>query len=563
MFIPATIQELKSFGWQKPDIILVTGDAYVDSPFIGISIIGKVLMRAGYKVAIIAQPDPNFGDDIMKFGEPELFWGVTGGSIDSMVANYTASKKRRKTDDLTAGGINNRRPDRAVISYCNLIRKYFKHTRPIVVGGVEASLRRIAHYDYWSDSIRKSIIFDAKADYLIYGMGEYSVLDLAERIKSQTSVKDLRGICYISSDKPKDFIELPSFAKVSKDKNAFQEMFNLFYQNNDPITARGLAQLQDTRYLIQNPPAEYLTTSQLDAIYDMQYERDAHPAFEKQGKVKALDTIINSVTTHRGCYGECNFCSIAVHQGRTVIWRSQKSIINEVRDMARKPGFKGYIMDVGGPTANMYGFECHVKLKNGSCRNKRCLYPEICSHLGVNHSLQIKLLQSLRKIPGMKKVFVASGIRYDMVLNDEKHGIKYLKEIAEHHVSGQMKIAPEHTEDKVLRLMGKPGKKSLLKFNELFYDISKSKGKNQFLTYYLVAAHPGCTENDMKQLKEFASQRLKINPEQVQIFIPLPSTYSALMYYSEQDPFTGDKIFVEKNIKRKETQKQIITERAR
>ncbi|HBC46293.1 MAG TPA: YgiQ family radical SAM protein, partial [candidate division Zixibacteria bacterium] len=546
-----------------PDIILVTGDAYVDSPFIGISIIGKVLMRAGYKVAIIAQPDPNSGDDIMKFGEPELFWGVTGGSIDSMVANYTASKKRRKTDDLTAGGINNRRPDRAVISYCNLIRKYFKHTRPIVVGGVEASLRRIAHYDYWSDSIRKSIIFDAKADYLIYGMGEYSVLDLAERIKSQTSVKDLRGICYISSDKPKDFIELPSFAKVSKDKNAFQEMFNLFYQNNDPITARGLAQLQDTRYLIQNPPAEYLTTSQLDAIYDMQYERDAHPAFEKQGKVKALDTIINSVTTHRGCYGECNFCSIAVHQGRTVIWRSQKSIINEVRDMARKPGFKGYIMDVGGPTANMYGFECHVKLKNGSCRNKRCLYPEICSHLGVNHSLQIKLLQSLRKIPGMKKVFVASGIRYDMVLNDEKHGIKYLKEIAEHHVSGQMKIAPEHTEDKVLRLMGKPGKKSLLKFNELFYDISKSKGKNQFLTYYLVAAHPGCTENDMKQLKEFASQRLKINPEQVQIFIPLPSTYSALMYYSEQDPFTGDKIFVEKNIKRKETQKQIITERAR
>jgi uncharacterized radical SAM protein YgiQ len=562
VFIPATIEELRVLGWQKLDIILVTGDAYVDSPFIGISVIGKVLLRAGYKVVIIAQPDVNSGDDIMKFGEPELFWGVTGGSIDSMVANYTASKKRRKSDDLTAGGNNNRRPDRAVIYYSNLIRKYFKNTRPIVIGGIEASLRRIAHYDYWSDAIRKSVLFDSKADYLIYGMGENSTLDLAERIKSKKSVKDLSGICYISSDRPEEFIELPSFEEVSRNKNKFRDMFNLFYQNNDHITAKGLVQLQDTRYLVQNPPAKNFTTRQLDAIYNLNFERDAHPAFKKQGKVKALETIANSVTTHRGCYGECNFCSIAVHQGRTVIWRSQESIINEVKEIASKPGFKGYILDVGGPTANMYGFECRNKMKYGSCRNKRCLYPDICPKLNINHNMQIQLLQNLRKVPGVKKVFVASGIRYDMVLKDKKYGLKYLRELTEYHVSGQMKIAPEHTENEVLKLMGKPDKRSLIEFNELFYAFSKSKGKNQFLTYYLIAAHPGCTENDMKQLKLFASQRLKINPEQVQIFIPLPSTYSALMYYTEKNPFSGHKIFVEKNIMRKEAQKRIITEGA-
>jgi uncharacterized radical SAM protein YgiQ len=563
VFIPATVKELKVLGWQKLDIILITGDAYVDSPFIGISVIGKVLLQAGYKVGIIAQPDVNSGDDIMKFGEPELFWGVTGGSIDSLVANYTASKKRRKADDLTAGEINNKRPDRAVVAYCNLIRKYYKNTKPIVIGGVEASLRRIAHYDYWSDTIRKSVLFDSKADYLVYGMGESSILKLAERFKFNKPVNDLRGICFISTAKPEGYIELPSFEEVSGSKSKFTDMFNQFYNNNDPVTAKGLVQIQDTRYLVQNPPAENLTTPQLDAIYNLKFERDAHPAFKAQGKVKALETIKNSVTTHRGCYGECNYCSITVHQGRTVIWRSQESIVNEVREIVRKPGFKGYILDVGGPTANMYGFECHQKTEFGSCRNKRCVYPEICMKLDVNHSKQIQLLKSLRKIPGVKKIFVASGIRYDMILKDARYGLNYLREIAEHHVSGQMKIAPEHTQDKVLRLMGKPDKKSLLKFSKLFYAYSKAKGKNQFLTYYLIAAHPGCTETDMRQLKVFASQKLKINPEQVQIFIPLPSTYSALMYYTEKDPSTNQKIFVEKNIIRKEAQKRIITEKIR
>ena len=561
MFIPATKEELKKLGWQKPDIILITGDTYVDSPFIGISIIGKILIRAGDKVAIIAQPDGASGEDIGKFGEPELFWGVTGGSIDSMVANYTATKKKRNDDDLTPGGVNDRRPDRAVIYYSNLIRKYFKNTKPIVLGGIEASLRRVAHYDYWSDQIRKSILFDSKADYLIYGMGEESVVNLARRIKSNMPVSDLRGICYISKDKPDDYIELQSFDEVSRDKNRFIEMFDIFYQNNDPITAKGLVQKQDTRYLVQNPPNPNLTQAQLDEIHDVGFERDVHPFFKKQGKVKALETIKNSLTTHRGCYGECNFCSIAVHQGRTVIWRSQKSIINEIKEIVGKTGFNGYIPDVGGPTANMYGFECRIKMKYGACRDKRCLYPDICSKLDINHNPQILLLRNIRKIPGIKKVFVASGIRYDMALDDTKYGEKYLRELTEHHVSGQMKIAPEHTEESILRLMGKPDTNSLIKFCDLFYTFSKAGGKNQFLTYYLIAAHPGCTTNDMKRLKSFTSRRLKTNPEQVQIFIPLPSTYSALMYYTERDPFTGRKIFVEKNIKQKEIQKLVITEK--
>ncbi len=563
MFIPATKEELKKSGWEKPDIILITGDTYVDSPFIGVSVIGHVLMKAGYRVAIISQPDTGSGVDIARFGEPALFWGVTGGSIDSMVANYTASKKRRKEDDLTAGGVNNRRPDRAVIAYSNLIRKYFKNTKPIILGGVEASLRRIAHYDFWSDKIRKSILFDSKADYLVYGMGEDSIIRLAEQLKTGRTADDLRGICYISSEKPAEYIELPSFERILADKNKFMEMFELFYHNNDPVTAKGLVQLQDTRYLVQNPPAENISRSRLDQIFDLPFERDVHPAYKSRGKVKALETIRNSITTHRGCYGECNFCSIAVHQGRTVNWRSPESITKEARTIAGKPDFKGYILDVGGPTANMYGFECSKKMKHGNCRDKRCVFPEICSKMNVDHTSQINLLRSLRKIPGIKKVFVASGLRYDMILDDKKSGKKYLKDLVEHHVSGQMKIAPEHTEDHVLSLMGKPDKQSLIEFNDLFYAFSRAKDKKQFLTYYLIAAHPGCADRDMKELKSFASRRLKLNPEQVQIFVPLPSTYSALMYYTEKNPFNGETIFVEKDTRKKEIQKKIVTQKTR
>ena len=558
MFIPTTRQELDQLGWQALDVILVTGDSYVDSPFVGVAVVGQVLLKAGYRVGIIAQPDVHSRDDIARLGEPELFWGVSGGCIDSMVANYTATKKRKRSDDLTPGGRNDRRPNRAVIVYANLIRRYFKETKPIVLGGVEASLRRIAHYDFWSDSVRRSILFDAKADVLVYGMAERTIVELAERLSAGQGIKDLRGICYISPEREADAIELPSYEKVAGDKRAFIEMFHAFYRNNDPLTAQGLCQQQDTRYLIQNPPAPYLTQQELDQVYEMEFERAQHPFYERLGPVRALETTRFSLATHRGCYGECNFCSIAVHQGRTVRWRSADSIVREARRLAAHPNFKGYIQDVGGPTANMYGFECQKKLAKGSCEDRRCIYPQICPQLKIDHSKQIALLRRLRKIKGVKRVFVASGIRYDLLLADSKHGVPYLREVARYHVSGQMKVAPEHVVDSVLRRMGKPGAKLLIEFRELFYKLTKGARKKQFLTYYLIAAHPGCTEQDMRALKRFASRELKIKPEQVQIFTPTPSTYSSLMYYTEMDPFTGESIFVEKEPARKARQKEIV-----
>ena len=557
MFLPTTRQECEALGWDKLDIVLVTGDSYVDSPFIGVSVIGQVLLKAGYRVGIIAQPGVQ-STDIARLGEPELFWGVTGGSIDSMVANYTVTRKRKKSDDLTPGGENNRRPDRAVIAYANLIRRHFKNTRPIVLGGIEASLRRIAHYDYWSDSVRRSILFDAKADILVYGMGEKTVVELAERLKSGQEIADLRGICYIARKKPEGALELPPFEEVARDKGAFIEMFHTFYRNNDPLTAKGLCQQQDTRYLAQNPPAHPLSQEELDSVYEIDFQRAQHPFYEILGPVKALETIRFSLTTHRGCYGECNFCSIAVHQGRTVRWRSEASVVREARHLARLPDFKGYIQDVGGPTANMYGFECEKKTTQGSCADKRCLYPEICPQMAVDHGKQRALLKRLRGIKGVKKVFVASGIRYDLVLSDRKNGLPYLRDVVRHHTSGQMKMAPEHTEDHVLRRMGKPGTGVLLRFRDLFTRLTKEARKDQYLTYYLIAAHPGCTERDMRSLKRFASRHLKINPRQVQIFTPTPSTYSSLMYYTEMDPFTGEKLFVEKDPRKKARQKSVL-----
>ncbi len=561
MFIPTTRQELDQLGWDALDVILITGDSYVDSTFIGVSVVGHALIEVGYRVGIIAQPDVQSGDDITRLGEPALFWGVTGGCIDSMVANYTATKKPKRSDDLTPGGKNDHRPDRAVIVYANLIRRYFKNTQPIVLGGVEASLRRIAHYDYWSDSVRRSILFDAKADILVYGMAEKTIVALAQRLQADQAIDDLCGICYISQEKKKDTIELPPFEKVAQDKRAFTEAFHTFYRNDDPLLAQGLCQQQDTRYLVQNPPAPYLTQQELDAVHELDYERAQHPFYERIGPVKALETIKFSLTTHRGCYGECNFCSIAVHQGRTVRWRSADSIVREAKRLTQYPDFKGYILDVGGPTTNMYGFECEKKITQGSCADRRCLYPEICPQLTIDHSKQLALLRRLREIEGVKKVFVASGIRYDLVLADEAHGLSYLREVVQHHISGQIKIAPEHTQNHILRRMGKPGKDALLRFRNLFYKLTKATGKEQFLTYYFIAAHPGCTERDMRALKHFASRHLKINPRQVQIFTPTPSTYSSLMYYTEMDPFTGEALFVEKELTQKQHQKNVLVKK--
>ncbi len=571
MFLPTTLDEAQALGWDALDVILVTGDSYIDSPFIGVAVIGKVLVQAGYRVGVIAQPDITSPADITRLGAPRLFWGVTAGSVDSMVSNYTALKKKRRSDDYTPGGLNTRRPDRATIVYTNLIRRYSKQFSPlpsgegtgvrvpIVLGGIEASLRRVAHYDYWTDKIRGSVLFDAKADYLLYGMAEISVLELAAALRDGTDPRQVRGLCYIGKDKPAGYLELPSFETVAQDKDAFIEMFHVFYKNNDPLSAKGLCQRHGDRYLVQNPPARHQTQAELDAVYALGYERAQHPYYERQGPVKALETIGFSISTHRGCYGECNFCAIAVHEGRTIRWRSQASILAEVEQLTRHPGFKGYIQDLGGPTANMYGFECDKKLKKGVCEKKRCIFPEVCPLLKIDHAPQTELLEKARRVPGVKKVFVASGIRYDMILADEQNGDCYLRELVTHHVSGQLKVAPEHTDDRVLGLMGKPGSAALLQFKDKFDALSRAAGKPQFLTYYMIAAHPGCAEQDMARLKRFASQRLRVNPEQVQVFTPTPSTYSSLMYYTERDPFTREPLYVEKDLRRKLRQKEIVT----
>jgi uncharacterized radical SAM protein YgiQ len=568
MFLPTTPEEVKRLGWDGLDVILVTGDSYIDSPFIGIAVIGKVLLNAGYRVGVIAQPDPKTDADISRLGEPHLFWGVTAGSIDSMVANYTALKKPRRSDDYTPGGLNTRRPDRATIIYANIIRRFSNRihpgqpARPIVLGGIEASLRRVAHYDFWDNTIRRSVLFDAKADYLLYGMAEKPTLEFATTLRDGIDPRGVRGLCFISKEKRDGYIELPSYETVAQDKLAFIDMFHALYKNNDPVSGRGLCQLHGDRFLVQNPPAPYQTQAELDAVYALDFERLQHPYYEAKGKVKALETIRFSISTHRGCYGECSFCAIAVHEGRTVRWRSQQSILDEAARLISHPEFKGYIQDVGGPTANMYGFECDKKLKNGACPDRHCLFPDICPLLEVDHHPQLELLRQVRQLQGVKKVFVASGLRYDMILGDALCGQAYLQEIVEHHVSGQLKVAPEHTEKDVLDLMGKPGRAPLLKFKDQFDRLSHAVGKPQFLTYYIIAAHPGCSAQDMLRLKRFAREKLHVNPEQVQIFTPTPSTYASLMYYTELDPFTRRPIFVEKDPPRKEHQKDIVTRKA-
>ncbi len=559
MFLPTTKEELQQLGWQNLHIILVSGDAYIDSPFIGVAVIGKILLDQGFRVGIIAQPDVQSGNDITRLGEPTLFWGITGGCIDSMVANRTASGKKRKSDDYTPGGKNEQRPDRAVLAYANLIRQYFKNTVPLVLGGIEASLRRIAHYDYWANKVRRSILFDAKADYLLYGMADRAVVELAHALAAKEPTTTVRGLCYAAADAPTDAIILPSFAQVKENKKSFTRMYHLFYDNNDPLTAKPLAQQQDSRFLIHNPPQPYLTSAELDAIHDLEFERDPHPVHQQQGKIKAMDTIRFSIATHRGCYGECNFCAIAIHQGRTIRSRSQESIIREAKTLAAHPAFKGIINDVGGPTANMYGFECSKKTTKGACKDKRCLFPANCRTLTIDHGPQITLLKKLRRIKGIKKIFVASGIRYDMILADKENGLNYLRELVRHHVSGQMKIAPEHCVDDVLDCMGKPGSKSLLRFRELFNRLSAKEGLKQFLTYYIIAAHPGCRQKDMEAMKRFALKELELLPRQVQIFTPTPSTWSTLMYWTQTNPFTNRPCFVEKTQQGRERQKETLT----
>ena len=565
-FLPVNSNEMRRLGWDRADVILVSGDAYVDSPYSGVAVIGQTLARAGYRVAVLSQPDMTDPEAFRALGEPALFWGVSPGCVDSMVANYTASGKRRRSDDFTPGGENGRRPDRAAIAYANAIRAAWKSCRPIVLGGVEASLRRIAHYDFWSGKVRRPVVCDAKADALCYGMGERAMLAFAAAIKEGRDWRGIPGFCYMASEKdftpPPDAVELPPFAEVSvntpEGKAAFVEAFRLFSANQDPVSARPLVQKIDNRYLVHNRPSPPLERDELDALHSIPWMLDAPPSIRAQGEIRALDTIRFGVTTHRGCYGECRFCAIAVHQGRRIVSRSQESIVGEVAGFARHPRFRGTVSDVGGPTANMYGFDCARKAQSGACKGKNCLFPRVCPSLKPDHRPQLELLAALRRVPKVKHVFVASGIRPDLVAADRACGDRYIEDIARHHVSGQLKLAPEHVVAHVLECMGKPGVKDLLEFKRKFDAASRRCGKRQFLTYYFIAAHPGYTESDMRELKRFATRELNLRPEQVQIFTPTPLTAATCMYYTGIDPVSGRKVFVERGFGGKRRQKELL-----
>jgi uncharacterized radical SAM protein YgiQ len=561
-FLPTTRAEMDALGWRQCDIILVSGDAYIDSPFIGVAVVGRLLQRLGYKVGIIGQPDVKSDKEIKRLGEPRLYWGVSGGSIDSMVANYTATKKFRHSDDYTPGGKNTKRPDRAVIVYTNLIRQYFKKSAPIVLGGIEASLRRVTHYDYWTNKLRRPILFDSKADYLIYGMGEKAIEELTIALDKGLEVTDVRGVCYIAKRPKEEYLALPSYQTCLAEKEKYIDLFDDFYDNNDPISAKGLCQEVDGRYAIQNPPCRYLSENEMDTMANLPYTRELHPYHQPEGKVKCLETIKFSIMTHQGCWGECNFCAIGVHQGRTIRTRSEGNIVKEAAAFTKYKDFKGIISDLGGPTANMYGYECNKKLNHGTCAHQRCVDSRhLCSSMKPDHTRVIGLMKQVRNVEGVRKAFVASGIRYDLITEDKRKGYSYLKELVAHHISGQMKVAPEHTEQHVLDLMGKPGKQTLIDFKKLYDKLNRDMGKKQFLTYYLIAAHPGCSEKDMHALKRFTTHELKMNPEQAQVFTPTPGTYSSVMYYTELDPVTRKKIFVEKETHKKERQKEIVVKK--
>lgn len=554
MFLPISRQEVEKLGWDYIDVILISGDAYIDSPFSGIAVVGKYLLKHGFRVAVISQPDIDCDKDITMFGEPRLFWGISAGCVDSMVANYTSSGKPRKQCDFTPNGINNKRPDRASIVYTTLIRRYFKNTKPIVLGGIEASLRRIAHYDFKTDKVRRSILFDAKADYIIYGMGEVPVLELAKALDNNESVENIKGLCFISKDKVSDAVEMPSYEEVSTDKKAFYNMFKIFYNNSEAVSGKRLIQKTGDRYLIQNPPA-YYDDNILDEISDIEYERAVHPQIK--GKVKAIDTIKTSIISHRGCFGGCSFCAIAVHQGRRVVSRSAASIEKEVKSMVSKKWFSGTITDIGGPTGNMYMMKCKKMEKLGACTHKHCLYPEVCNGMNTNHAPLLKMLENIRNIKGVKNLFATSGIRADLAVNDKENGKRYISEIAKNYVSGQLKMAPESADLKVLKAMKKPDNNSFLEFCSLYKNYSKKYNKNQYISCYFIAAHPAESEKEAYSTRKFIEKNLDFNPEQVQIFTPTPSTWATCAYYTGLDE-DGNNIYVEKSLSKKEKYKSII-----
>ncbi len=503
--------------------------------------LGHYLVSKGYKVGIIAQPLSM--EDVSRLGRPNLFFGITAGNVDSMVANYTSSKKKRNSDDYTPGEINNRRPDRAVIYYCNLVKQVFKNVK-IVIGGVEASLRRFAHYDWWSDKVRKSILLDSKADILVYGMGELAALEIAQRIEAGKSLDNIRGTVYWNKSND---IYLPSFEEVSTSKELYVESYKLIQDNTDPYKDVRIIQKFDARYVVQNPPQIPLTTQELDQLYLLPFERKVHPFYEKLGKVKAIETVRFSITTVRGCYGNCSFCAIAHHQTTHVISRSEDSIIEEAKILSQLPEFKGTINDVGGPTANMYGTFCNIREEKGQCL-KNCLVPSVCKVNKISQKNFIELLEKIKRLPKIKNVFVQSGLRHDLILEDEDY--QYIISKLVDFTSGQLKLAPEHAHPKVLSLMRKPDFEKFLTFKKFFEESARKKGKNMYAIGYFIVGHPGEKEKENNYLKKVIRENLGYIPQQIQIFTPTPSTLSTTMYYTGIDPYTKEKVYVEKSLKK-------------
>ena len=561
-FLPTTRVEADARGWGQLDFVYVSGDAYVDHPSFGSAIITRVLESHGYKVGFIAQPDWNDPESIAVFGEPRLGFLVSAGNMDSMVNHYTVNKKRRRDDAYTPGGKGGARPNHAAVVYSNLIRRTFKEA-PIILGGIEASLRRLAHYDYWSDSLKRSILLDSGADLISYGMGERSIVEIADALAAGLSVSDLTFIDGTvfrtrSLEHVVDYEMLPRWEEVSGDKRAFAESFAAQYRASDPVTGARLVEAYPHGvYVVQNPPAAPLTQNEMDAVYRLPYARTWHPSYDEAGGVPALSEVKFSLTSCRGCFGECAFCALTFHQGRIVTGRSHESLLEEARVMTQDADFKGYIHDVGGPTANFRGPACAKQRTRGACTDRRCLGTKPCPAMKADHRDYTGLLRKLRKLPGVKKVFVRSGIRFDYVMADPDPDRTFLRELVEHHVSGQLRVAPEHVSDTVLAAMGKPPRAVYDAFCDAFEEINRETGKKQFVVPYLMSSHPGSTLAEAIELAEYVRD-MGFNPEQVQDFYPTPSTISTCMYYTGLDPLTMEPIYVPKTPHEKALQRALI-----
>ena len=561
-FLPITKKEMQDYGWQQPDFVIVTGDAYVDHPSFGTAIISRVLENAGYKVCIL--PQPQCDDDYRRFGTPKLAFLVNGGNIDSMVAHYTAAKKKRSDDAYTPGGKAGKRPDRAVIVYCKNIRRIFGNVA-IAIGGVEASLRRFAHYDYWDDKVRPSILIDSDADLLMYGMGEKHIVEIADRLAQGEHISqltDIKGTCYSVKTKdytPRPVKECPSFENVSQNtqqgKVNYAKSCRIQQQEHDAVRGKTVIQRHDDRIVIQNPPMPPLDTNEMDEVYSLPFMRDYHPSYKEMGGVPGIEEVKFSIIHNRGCFGACNFCALAYHQGRQISCRSHDSVIKEAKTITEMPDFKGYIHDVGGPTANFRAPSCSIQLDRGLCPDKKCLAPTMCKAVNVDHTDYLSLLRKLRTLPKVKRVFIRSGIRFDYLVADKND--EFFRELVEHHVSGQLKVAPEHCSANVLKRMGKPPVEVYNRFKKRFYELTDKIGKKQFLVPYLMSSHPGSTLNDAIELSLFL-KREGLHPEQVQDFYPTPGTVSTCMFYTGLDPFTMEEVYVPRTPKEKAEQRALL-----